>query len=428
MQKENSSNLLIRNISELWTPEGLKAIPGPSMAQVRKIRDACIYIDKGHISWVGKESDLTASDSPLAQQALERPTYDPQGRCCVPGFVDSHTHFVFAGWREDEFYQRAKGTAYMEIHKHGGGIQKSVNATREASLEELIHIGEGRLDTMLSLGITTVEGKSGYGLDIETEIRQLLAMRALSERREGPEIVPTFLGAHSIPPEFKGRPREFLAFLVEKALPRIKKDNLAHFVDIFCEEGVFGIEDSRWYLEKARAAGFALKVHADEVAPIGGTALAAELHATSADHLLKASDADISALAGSGTVACLLPLTAFNLQEPCANGRRFIDAGCAVALASDLNPGSCYSQSIPLIFALAVLNMGMTIEEALTALTLNGAAALDLSSHTGSLEPGKNADILLLNAPSPSHLAYHVGMNLVDTVFKRGTLVWPRSR
>ena len=428
MQKENSSNLLIRNISELWTPEGLKAIPGPSMAQVRKIRDACIYIDKGHISWVGKESDLTASDSPLAQQALEGPTYDAQGRCCVPGFVDSHTHFVFAGWREDEFYQRAKGTAYMEIHKHGGGIQKSVNATREASLEELIHIGEGRLDTMLSLGITTVEGKSGYGLDIETEIRQLLAMRALSERREGPEIVPTFLGAHSIPPEFKGRPREFLAFLVEKALPRVKKDNLAHFVDIFCEEGVFGIEDSRWYLEKARAAGFALKVHADEVAPIGGTALAAELNATSADHLLKASDADISALAGSGTVACLLPLTAFNLQEPCANGRRFIDAGCAVALASDLNPGSCYSQSIPLIFALAVLNMGMTIEEALTALTLNGAAALDLSSHTGSLEPGKNADLLLLNAPSPSHLAYHVGMNLVDTVFKRGTLVWPRSR
>ncbi len=424
MQKENSSNLLIRNISELWTPEGRRAVSGPSMAQVRKIQDACIYIENGRISWVGEESELVASGSPLAHKALEGPIYDAQERCCVPGFVDSHTHFVFAGWRVDEFCWRTKGIAYMEMHKRGGGIQNSVNATREASLEKLIHIGERRLDTMLSLGITTVEGKSGYGLDIETEIRQLLAMRALSERIDGPDIVPTFLGAHSIPPEFKGRPREFLAFLVEKVLPRVKKDNLAHFVDIFCEEGVFGIEDSRWYLEKARAAGFSLKLHADEIAPIGGTALAAELHATSADHLLKASDADIAKLAGSGTVACLLPLTAFNLQEPCANGRRFIDAGCAVALASDLNPGSCYSQSIPLIFALAVLNMGMTIEEALTALTLNGAAALGLASHTGSIEPGKNADILLLNAPSPSHLGYHVGMNIVDTVFKRGIPVW----
>lgn len=416
MAENRQKALFVHNIGELWTAEGLRAAAGPAMGRVKKFRDTCLYIEDGRISAIGEEARLRAA-------ATAAPTFDAEGRACVPGFVDSHTHFIFAGWREDEFYWRAQGIPYMEMHQRGGGIQKSVDATRRASLEELVRLGKARLETMLSLGITTVEGKSGYGLDKETELRQLQAMDELSTVMPL-TIIPTFLGAHSIPPEYKDRPREFLAFLVREVFPLFKKRGQTPFVDIFCEEGVFGIEDSRWYLEQARAAGFALKLHADEVKPLGGAGLAAELGATSADHLLKASDQDIQALAAAGTIACLLPLTAFNLREPYASGRRFIDAGCAVALASDLNPGSCYSQSIPLIFALAVLYLGMSIEEALTALTLNGAAALGLAAQTGSLEPGKDADFLLLNAPSPGHLAYHAGMNLVHSVFKRGILVW----
>ncbi|MHB0854833.1 MAG: imidazolonepropionase [Rectinema subterraneum] len=416
MAENQQKTLFVHNIGELWTAEGLRAAAGPAMGRVKKFRDACLYIEDGRISAIGEEARLRA-------ELLAAPTFDAEGRACVPGFVDSHTHFIFAGWREDEFYWRAQGVPYMEMHRRGGGIQKSVDATRRASLEELVRLGKARLETMLSLGITTVEGKSGYGLDKETELRQLQAMDELSTVMPL-TIIPTFLGAHSIPPEYKDRPREFLAFLVREVFPLFKKRGQTPFVDIFCEEGVFGIEDSRWYLEQARAAGFALKLHADEVKPLGGAGLAAELGATSADHLLKASDQDIQALAAAGTIACLLPLTAFNIREPYASGRRFIDAGCAVALASDLNPGSCYSQSIPLIFALAVLYLGMSIEEALTALTLNGAAALGLAAQTGSIEPGKDADFLLLNAPSPGHLAYHAGMNLVHSVFKRGILVW----
>jgi imidazolonepropionase len=427
MHGQNTAPRLIYNIGELWTPEGKIAARGAAMQKIKKIHGACIYVKDGHIAWVGEEARLRAVDSAFSHEALGATPYNAEGLSCVPGFVDSHTHFIFAGWREDEFFSRAQGLPYMELHRRGGGIQNSVLATRSASLDDLILLGRKRLDTMLSLGITTVEGKSGYGLDEETELRQLLAMRELS-RTGGPDIVPTFLGAHSVPLEFKGEPRAYLSFLTRKLLPLVKSEKLAHFVDIFCEEGVFGLEDSRWYLERARAAGFALKLHADEVSPLGGTALAAELGAVSADHLLKASGDHIAKIAASGTVACLLPLTAFNLREPCASGRRFIDAGCAVALASDLNPGSCYSQSIPLIFALAVLYMDMSIEETLTALTLNGAAALELAPHTGTLEPGKDADFLLLDAPSPAHLAYHAGMNLVHTVFKDGIPVWQNGR
>jgi len=421
----------IRAISELWTPLGNKAARGASMSKLRKIHNACILIDDGKIAWIGSDDELSAAlsraSSPLhrlASIAQESPYYDADGRACVPGLVDSHTHFLFAGYRADDFFSRTAGKSYLETHKQGGGIQRSVEATRHASFEELLSLGQARLDTMLSLGITTVEGKSGYGLDRETEIRLLQAIKRFQAERQGPDIVPTFLGAHSIPLEYKGEPRLFLEFLLQEVLPEVRKGQLAEFVDIFCEEGVFGIEESRWYLEQARAAGFALKLHADEMVPLGGASLAASLSATSADHLLKASDADIAALAASNTIACLLPLTAFNLGEPCADARRFIDAGCAVALASDFNPGSCFSQSIPLIFALAILQMGMSIEEALTALTLNGAAALARAHSIGSLEPGKRADLVLLNAPSPEHLAYHSAMNIVDTVFKNGVPLW----
>ncbi len=425
----------LHNISELWTPEGSLAAAGAAMARLKKLHHACLYVVDGRIAWVGEESALAAMGSDPAANSLKReaalaPRIDAGERACVPGFVDSHTHFVFAGWRDDEFYWRTQGVPYMEIHRRGGGILRSVEATRAATEGELIDLGRARLNRMLSLGVTTVEGKSGYGLDRDTELRQLYAMRALKGNNQVlplgavPDIVSTFLGAHSVPHEFAGRPRAFLAYLLDAVLPTVRAQNLASFVDIFCEKGVFELEDSRWYLERARAAGFALKLHADEVAPLGGTGLAAELAAVSADHLLKASEAHIQALAKAGTIACLLPLTAFSLREPYANGRHFIDAGCAVALASDFNPGSCNSQSIPLIFALAVLQMGMTVEEALTGLTLNGAASLKIADRVGTLEIGKDADFLLLDAPSPSHLAYHSGMNLVVEVYKRGALVW----
>jgi len=297
-----------------------------------------------------------------------------------------------------------------------------MEATRLASFGELMAIGKARLDAMPALGITTVEGKSGYGLDHDTEIRQLEAMRALGGLCPI-DIVPTFMGPHSIPPEFSGRPSEYMDFVIGQVLPEVASRKLAEFADVFCEEGVFGIEDSRRYLAEARSLGLGLKLHADEIARIGGAGLAARLSAVSADHLLKASAEDLDAMASAGTIATCLPLTAFSLREPYADARSMIDRGLAVALASDLNPGSCFSQSIPMIFAIAVLYMGLSFAEALTGLTLNGAAALGRADSIGSLEPGKKADFLLLDAPEASHLAYNVGMNLVSHTVKGGEII-----
>ncbi|PKL75316.1 MAG: imidazolonepropionase, partial [Candidatus Melainabacteria bacterium HGW-Melainabacteria-1] len=293
---------------------------------------------------------------------------------------------------------------------------------RRASFEELVALGAARLDTMLAMGVTTVEGKSGYGLDHDTEIRQLEAMSAL-DRTHSVDIVPTFMGAHSIPPEYAGRPSDYIDFIIAEVLPEVGSRRLAKFADVFCEEGVFGIEDSRRYLLAARASGLGLKLHADEIVRIGGAGLAAELGASSADHLLKASREDLVKMGEAGTIATCLPLTAFTLREPYAEARAMIDSGLAVALASDLNPGSCYSQSIPLIFALSVLSMKLSFAETLTALTLNGAAASGLAETHGTIEPGKRADILILDAPEARHLAYHVGMNIVRVVIKGGEVV-----
>jgi imidazolonepropionase len=412
-----AGDLLVTNIGELATPEGFAPPRGAAaMAAVRTVPDAAVLIRGGRVEYAGPASGL----APEATRGL--PLLDAGGRAVVPGFVDSHTHFIFAGYREDEFLWRAAGLPYMEIHRRGGGIARSVEATRAASLDELCELGLARLKTMLSLGITTVEGKSGYGLDLDTELRQLEAMRALSGL-QGVEIVPTFLGPHSIPAEYSGKPGAYIDFVVAEVLPSVASSGLARFCDIFCEKGVFEIEDSRRYLLAARELGFGLKLHADEIERIGGAGLAAELHALSADHLLKASRADIDAMAASGVTATCLPLTAFTLREPYADARAMIDSGCALALASDLNPGSCYSQSIPLIFALAVLYMGLSPAEALTALTLGGAGALGLAATKGSLEPGKDGDLLVLDAPSYGFLAYNAGMNLVKSVVKGGRVL-----
>ena len=310
----------------------------------------------------------------------------------------------------------------MEIMNRGGGIVNTTRATREASEDELFEVGRRRLDAMLRLGITTVEGKSGYGLDRDTEMKQLRVMRRLNEAHPA-DIVSTFMGAHATPAEWKGREDAFIDFNIREMFPLVAKEGLAEFADIFCEKNVFTIEQSRRYLQAAREQGFKLKIHADEIVQFGGAELAGELHCISADHLLQASDAGIRAMADAGVVATLLPLTAFSLRETFARGREMIDAGCMVALATDLNPGSSFSASVPLLFALACIYMKLSPEEAVTAFTINSAAAIDRADRIGSIDVGKQGDLVLLQFPSYKFLPYHVGMNIVDTVIKQGEVV-----
>jgi imidazolonepropionase len=414
------ADLLVTNIAELATPKGFEAPRGKvAMGRVEVTKDAAILVHGGRIAYAGAASGLPLG---AVRNAKGLVRLDAEGRSVVPGFIDSHTHFVFSGYREDEFSWRAEGLPYMEIHARGGGIARSVDATRAATADELMNLGRGRLKAMLGLGITTVEGKSGYGLDLDTELKQLDVMRRLGAEQPV-EIVPTFLGPHSIPKEFSGKPAAYIDFVIKEVLPAVKAQGVAKFCDIFCEKDIFELADSRRYLEAAASLGFGLKLHADEIVRIGGAGLAAELKAASADHLLKASKEDIAAMGKAGVVAGCLPLTAFTLREPYADARAMIDSGCALALASDLNPGSCYSQAIPLIFALAVLYMSLSVEEALTALTLGAAASLGLEKRLGSIETGKDADFLILDAPSFRFLPYHAGMNLVRRVVKGGKVV-----
>lgn len=414
------ATLLVTGIGELATPIGHSARFGAEMGKVRVVRDAAIVVNVETIAWAGPKEEMPTLSSPPPE------TIDAGGRTVVPGFIDSHTHFVFGGYRADEFFWRASGLKYMDIHRKGGGIANSVEATRRASAAELISLGIARLERMLELGITTVEGKSGYGLETETELKQLSVMKSLSGLQPV-DIVPTFMGPHSVPAEFKENPSAYIDLLIGETLPAVREMELAKFCDVFCERGVFGIDDSRRYLEAAKNLGFGLKLHADEIERIGGAGLAAELGAVSADHLLKASPDDLDAMAKAGVVATCLPITAFSLREPYVDARSLIDRGSAVAVATDFNPGSCPSQSMPLAAALSALYMGMCAEEILTAMTLNGAAAVGLAGDRGSIEPGKLADLLILDAPSYRHLAYEIGMNVVGTVIKRGKVVSRRD-
>jgi imidazolonepropionase len=416
-------DLLVLNIGELASPLGREARRGGAMAEISRVADAAVLVRDGLVAYAGPAAGLAAASGLGPEELAELPLLDAGGRAVVPGFVDSHTHFAFAGYREEEFLWRAGGLPYMEIHRRGGGIRKSMEATRAADLSDLVAAGERRLWAMLALGVTTVEGKSGYGLDKDTELRQLEAMGVLGERTPV-EIVPTYLGPHAVPPEFEGRPGAYIDYVIAEVLPAVRAQGVAAFCDVFCEKGVFELADSRRYLEAAKAMGFGIKLHADEIEALGGAGLAAELGATSADHLLKSSRPDLERMAEAGVVATCLPLTAFALRESYADARAMIEAGCAVAIGSDLNPGSCYSQSIPLAFALAVLYMGLTIEEALTALTLNGAAALGLADRLGSIEVGKAGDLVLLEAPSIAFLPYHVGMSIVTATVKGGEVVY----
>lgn len=412
-----SENLIIFD-ARVVTPMGFVARKGAEMGELLVMDHATIEVTDGVITYVGPNRGENRDG--YYQHYWH---YNARGRCVLPGFVDSHTHFVFGGERADEFSWRLKGESYMSIMERGGGIVSTVKATRASNFIRLRAKAEGFLKQMNAMGVTTVEGKSGYGLDKETELMQLRIMRSLNgDEHRRVDIVPTFLGAHAVPQEYAGRTDDYIDFLIREVMPCVAEAGLAEFCDVFCEQGVFSIEQSRRLLLAARGMGFDLKLHADEIVPLGGAGLAAELSATSADHLLHASDADIRAMAEKGVVATLLPLTAFALKEPYARGRAMIDAGCAVALATDLNPGSCFSGSIPLTFALACIYMQMSIEEAITALTLNGAAALNRAGSIGSIEVGKKGDLVVLNTDNYHFLPYYIGMNCVIATIKEGVI------
>lgn len=412
-----SENLIIFD-ARVVTPTGFAAHKGAEMGELLVMDHATIEVTDGVITYVGPNRGENRDG--YYQHYWH---YNARGRCVLPGFVDSHTHFVFGGERADEFSWRLKGESYMSIMERGGGIVSTVKATRASNFIRLRAKAEGFLKQMNAMGVTTVEGKSGYGLDKETELMQLRIMRSLNgDEHRRVDIVPTFLGAHAVPQEYAGRTDDYVDFLIREVMPCVAEAGLAEFCDVFCEQGVFSIEQSRRLLLAARGMGFDLKLHADEIVPLGGAGLAAELSATSADHLLHASDADIRAMAEKGVVATLLPLTAFALKEPYARGRAMIDAGCAVALATDLNPGSCFSGSIPLTFALACIYMQMSIEEAITALTLNGAAALNRAGSIGSIEVGKKGDLVVLNTDNYHFLPYYIGMNCVIATIKEGVI------
>lgn len=406
-------NLLITN-TRIVTPRGSQARRGDDMRTLDTIENGCILIIDGIIKYVGVPENMP--------QHGEVKIIDAGGRVSLPGFVDSHTHLIFGGYRPDEFEWRLKGDSYMSIMERGGGIQSTVNATRGASVEEFVEKARWFINRMVNDGVTTVEAKSGYGLSVDCEEKMLDAISILAADPDRKlNVVSTFLGAHAVPIEYKGRTAEYVDHIISEMLPRFK--GKARFCDIFTEKNVFEIEDSRRLLKAAKEAGYELKLHADEIVTLGGAELAAEMGAVSADHLLHVSDRGVEEMAKAGVVATLLPLTAFALKEPFAPARKFIDAGAAVALATDLNPGSCFSGSIPLTIALACIYMNMSIEETITALTLNGAAAVGMAAETGSLEEGKLGDVVILEFDNINFLPYYVGMNCVRTTISRGKIV-----
>ena len=412
-----AKKLLLKNAAELVTCRGKAPKTGAAMSDIGLIHDGALWVEDGVIRRVGTTAEVLAG-----LDVKDAEVIDAKERCVLPGFIDPHTHFLFAGHRAEEFSWRLRGDTYMQIMERGGGIVNTVRDTRAATRDELLSAGRRRLNSMLSFGVTTVEGKSGYGLDTATEVKQLEVMAQL-DREHVVDIAPTFMGAHAVPPEYKGRTDEFVQYLLQDVLPEIARHKLAEFCDVFCEKGVFSVEQSRRLLKAAQDLGIKSKVHADEIVSFGGAELAAEVGAVSAEHLLHASDEGIRRMGEAGVIAVLLPATAFCLREPYARAREMIDTGTPVALATDFNPGSCFSESIPLVIALAALYMQMTPAEIITALTINAAAAIGRSDRIGSLEVGKQADFLLLSHPSHLYLPYHAGVNCVETVVKRGRIV-----
>ncbi|RME81280.1 MAG: imidazolonepropionase [Planctomycetota bacterium] len=408
--------LLVTNLSKIITPLGNEPRKGKEMSELLEISQGAIAIEEGKIAGIGKEKEIKETFGNL-------PILDGKGRVALPGFVDPHTHLVFAGSREKEFVMRIQGKSYVEIAQEGGGIRSTVEAVRRASLEELVESALIRADRLMDFGVTTVEVKSGYGLATEHEIKQLEAIKKLNQLHVM-DFIPTFLGAHEVPLEYKDNKGEYLKILLEEMIPEVGRRNLARFCDVFCEAHVYSVEESRVILERAKEYGMTPKLHADEIEPMGGAELAAEVGAISADHLGAISEEGMKRLAESGVIAVLLPSTSFYLRLPhYAPARAMIEKGIPIALATDLNPGSSMTENFPFILTLACLYLGLTPQEALTAATLNAACAIGEGKNCGSLEMGKKADILLVNIPNLEYLPYHYGVNHVDMVLKKGEIV-----
>ncbi|MFT9819101.1 imidazolonepropionase [Lysinibacillus sp. NPDC056185] len=413
--------ILIKNANEVITLKS--AVQGPrtkeQMRDIAVVENGSVLMEGNSIIAVGSIAQLEA-DFPDRVKVAE--VIDASGKIVMPGLVDCHTHLVHGGTREQEFNMRLNGATYMEIMNAGGGIHATTNRTRETSFGDLYGKTMNHLDVFLKHGVTTVEAKSGYGLDWETEKKQLEVAKELQATHDI-DVVSTFMGAHAVPRDFKGREDEFVDVVIHDMLPKVAELNLAEFNDVFCEKGVFTPEQSRRILEAGKALGLTPKIHADEIEPYEGAELAAEVGAISAEHLLVTSDEGIQKMAEAGTIAVLLPGTAFFLRAPFARGRLMIDEGVPVAISTDFNPGSSPTMSLPFIMNLACMHMGMTLEEVLTATTVNAAYALNRGHQIGSLEAGKQADVIILDVANYKQLQYFYGMNHTNTVIKNGRVV-----
>lgn len=411
------ADLILKNIGKLVTMQGSSSFRvKEEMNKINIIENAYIAVKNGKILAIGvgdEFGNLCGEDTKI---------HDAEGLLVTPGLIDSHTHLIHGGSRENEFSMKLNGVPYIEILNNGGGILSTVKATKEASEEALYKKAKKSLDRMLEFGVTTVEEKSGYGLELNTEIKQLEVARAL-DKNHPVDLVHTFLGAHAVPEEYKENHKAYIDILVDVMMPKIKDMGLAEFCDVFCEEGVFTIEESEYILQKAKEMGYKLKIHADEIESLGGAELAAKLGCVSADHLMAASDEGIKMMAENNVVANILPATSFNLNKNYADCRKMIDMGAIVSLSSDYNPGSCPSENLQLVMQLGCLHLKMTPNEVLTAVTINAAYAIDRADKIGSIEVGKNADFVVFDARNVEYLMYHFGINHTKKVYKNGNLV-----
>ena len=407
--------LLIKNIGTLQTPVGSFKHGGTLQGENLKLHDAAILIENGIIKAI-TEGGI------LPEGAENAEVIDAGGRLVTPGLIDCHTHMVFGGYRQGEIPLKLRGATYLDILRAGGGILDTVGKTRSATEDELYEKTRAFLDEMISYGVTTAESKSGYGLDLETELKQLRVNKRLNEDHKI-DLVSTFLGAHAIPEEYKGRADEYIDLLCDVVLPAVKKENLADFVDVFCEDSVFDVAQSEKMLRAGQALGLRARIHADEIEEIGGAVLSGSLSAISAEHLIATGEKGMASMAKGGVIADLLPCTSFYLNKTFAPARRMIELGIPVAIASDFNPGSCPSLNLQLAMSMGYIKYRMTPEEVLTAVTINAAASCGLEKTVGTLEMGKQADVVIWNAPDMEMLVYRFGSNLADTVIKRGEIV-----
>ncbi|MFD1361285.1 imidazolonepropionase [Lentibacillus salinarum] len=416
-----TSSLLIKNASQVVTMAGLTEKPAKqeAMRELNIIENGNVLVQDGKIKAVGKQEEL---EQQYQDVIAEAEVLDATGKTVTPGLIDPHTHLVHAGTRENEYAMRLKGQSYMEIMNAGGGIHATTRATREADFDQLYDESKQRLDTFFQYGVTTVEAKSGYGLSLEHELKQLAVANKLNQDH-AMDIVSTFMGAHAVPVDERDNPEPFVSRVIDEMIPEVAGKKLAKFNDVFCERGVFTPNQSRRILEAGKEYGLVPKIHADEIEPYGGAELAAEVGAISADHLLKASDEGIRKMADNDVMGVLLPGTAFFLMAEYANARKMIDGGVPVALSTDANPGSSPTLSLQFIMNLGCLKMGMTPEEVLTAATINAAHAIDCADRIGSLEVGKQADLAIFDVPNYLMLSYNYGMNHIDTVVKKGETV-----